>query len=138
MTEKKGISVSLFEKEDGTFDNDAINMGVYAIKLRNKTNGKSILLYIGESVWMVVRCSGHLHRIMNEPEYMGLKQENLDNENFELVFEVIKPVKIKDSLKDEELHEIHESHPLTQGKIRDWQVENKVEIVQDAIKRDLI
>lgn len=137
MIIERKININFFIK-DGVFDKRAISKGVYSIRLRNRDNDKEIKLYVGQSVWMIVRCAGHLHRIFTEPEYMGLKVDDLDRENFELVFKVEGVAEKREELSSKERDYIEKLKPLTQGKIRDWQVDNKFEIVQDAIKRDLI
>lgn len=137
MIIERKIDINFFIK-DGVFDKRAISKGVYSIRLRNRDNDKEIKLYVGQSVWMIVRCAGHLHRIFTEPEYMGLTNDDLDRENFELVFKVEEAVEQRDALRDRELHYIHELNPLTQSNTSDKQLNNKVEIVQDAIRKDLI
>lgn len=135
------INISFFQK-DGKFDINAIGMGVYIIELSDKHNHK-IPLYIGESVWMIVRCAGHLYRTFKNPTYLGLIDE-LDNSDFELSISVLDSIDNKNLLAKREIERIEEINPLTQkrnddklrGK-RDSMIntEEKIKRVQDAIKQ---
>lgn len=133
MTENRGIGISFFIKDD-MFDKRAIKRGIYAIKIKRAGNLKAEALYVGQSVWMIVRCAGHLYKTFHTPEYMGLSSNDLNNENLELIFEVLESVEQRDALRDRELHWIAELKPLTQGATSDRQLSNKGQIVQNAVK----
>lgn len=110
-------------------------MGIYIIKLRNLQKDESLVLYIGQSVWIMVRCAGHIYKIFKTPEYMGLEQNDLDNDNLELVVEVLESIDEKKKLRDKEREHIRKLKPLTQHSESDRQVKNKKEIVQNAISK---
>lgn len=50
---------------------DALKTGVYVISLTCE-NGQKKELYIGESVWPLVRCATHLYKVYKNPIYFGL------------------------------------------------------------------
>lgn len=139
MTET--IRISFFQK-DGMFDTEALGMGVYIIELADSKNN-SIPLYIGESVWMIVRCAGHLYRTFKTPEYLGLINE-LHNPNLQLVIRVLEAVEDKQKLIVRENYYIEKLNPLTQKSIndkfkgkRDSMINSaeKIKRVQEAIMR---
>lgn len=130
-----GINIRFFEKEHA-FDKRAFGKGIYVIKLQKKNNPekKPITLYIGQSVWIIVRCAGHLYRTFKEPEYLGLTRENLEDDSLELVVQVLEAVETKENLREREKHYIRQERPLTQYDNNDKQISNKCEIVQKAIE----
>lgn len=58
---------------------DAIGAGIYQVSIMN--NGKEEVLYIGESVFVLVRCGAHLFELKKTPEYFGFNDETINNEN---------------------------------------------------------
>lgn len=65
---------------------DAIGAGVYEIYIQKNDNKQ--LLYVGESVFVLVRCATHLYEIVKGKGYLGFNKENLENDSFTLVFEL--------------------------------------------------
>lgn len=138
----KEMQIDFFDTETG-MDNRAVKGGVYQIDLINVETNKSVCLYIGESVWIASRCGLHLYSIFEEPEYLGLKKDDLDNDKLTLKFSVISEIIEKKSIlgvgkyKEQELKAIIENRPLTQLQTSDRQIRNideKVEIVQREMK----
>lgn len=136
------MKIQFFETKEG-FDNRAIKGGVYQIELKD-SDGQRIPLYIGESVWITERCGQHLYAFYNNPNYFGLTQSDLDNDNLTLVFSVLDKIEGKKSIlgigkyKDAELRYIKDNNPLTQLKTSDRQIRNikeKVTKVQNEMIR---
>lgn len=136
------MRIDFFNTEMG-MDNRAIKGGIYQIDLINVEADKSICLYIGESACIASRCGTHLYSIFEEPEYLGLKKDDLDSDKLTLKFTVIGEIIEKKSIlgvgkyKEQELEAIKKNSPLTQLKTSDRQIRNineKVEIVQRAMK----
>ena len=72
ITEK----IEFFETEVG-LDKKAAQGGIYHIELLDVRTGQAISLYIGESVWCIERCGTHLYKLFNNPNYLGLTEEDL-------------------------------------------------------------
>ena len=66
---------------------DAIGAGIYQVSIMN--NGKEEVLYVGESVFVLVRCGAHLFELKKTPEYFGFNDETINNENIILKFELL-------------------------------------------------
>lgn len=69
---------------------DAIGAGIYQVSIMN--NGKEEVLYIGESVFVLVRCGAHLFELKKTPEYFGFNDETINNENIILKFELLEAI----------------------------------------------
>lgn len=134
------MKINFFESHDG-LNKKAINGGVYQIELLKKDK-KPICLYIGESVWVVLRCGKHLYSLYDNPAYLGLKQEDLDNDLLELKFTLLTSIEKKkrnigqDLYKTKELEAIKKYKPLTQLQTSDKQIslEDKIKRVQERMK----
>lgn len=135
------MKIDFFETENG-FDNRAISGGVYQVELLMEGK-ESICLYIGESVWIASRCGKHLYALFENPNYFGLKEEDLNNENMVLKFSVVGEIKGKKSelgvgsYKEQEMEAIHIYEPITQLSTSDRQIHDvnkKIEKVQDKLK----
>lgn len=135
------MKIDFFETENG-FDNRAISGGVYQVELLMEGK-ESICLYIGESVWIASRCGKHLYALFENPNYFGLKEEDLNNENMVLKFSVVGEIKEKKSelgvgsYKEQEMEAIHIYEPITQLSTSDRQIHDvnkKIEKVQDKLK----
>ncbi len=136
------MKIQFFETNEG-FDNRAIKGGVYQIELKG-VNGKTIPLYIGESVWITERCGQHLYALYNDPRYFGLTDDDLNNDSLTLVFSVLDEITDKKSIlgvgkyKDMELEYIKNNNPLTQLNTSDRQIrdiDEKVTKVQNEMER---
>ncbi len=67
---------------------DAIGAGIYKVSVVN-TNGDIAPLYIGESVFVLVRCATHLFEFKKNPAYFGFNEEFIENPNITLKFELL-------------------------------------------------
>ncbi len=63
---------------------DAISAGIYEVYL--KKGKKSELLYIGESVFVLLRCATHLFAFKNDCSYFGFDDNQINDEDITLVF----------------------------------------------------
>ena len=72
------------------FQNDlvqAIGAGIYEISINH--NNKSEVLYIGESVFVLVRCASHLYELKKKPEYFGFTDKTINDPSITLKFRLI-------------------------------------------------
>lgn len=67
---------------------EAIGAGIYKISII-KENGDTAPLYIGESIFVLVRCATHLFELKKNPNYFGFTEENINNEKITLKFEML-------------------------------------------------
>lgn len=67
---------------------EAIGAGIYKISII-KENGDTAPLYIGESIFVLVRCATHLFELKKSPNYFGFTEENINNEKITLKFEML-------------------------------------------------
>lgn len=107
------ITVSFFENDF----NMAIGAGIYRVSviLGDKTSA----LYIGESVFVLVRCATHLFELKRNPEYWGFDKEKLENEHVVLRFELIEPCADMEKRKKREKILISTEKPIMQNGISD-------------------
>lgn len=100
---------------------DAIGAGVYEIYIQKNDNEQ--LLYVGESVFVLVRCATHLYEIVKGKGYLGFNKENLENDSFTLVFKLFSmesdEAKKKQSRKQKEKEVIEKKNPIMQSGIND-------------------
>ena len=100
---------------------DAIGAGVYEIYIQR--NGDEQLLYVGESVFVLVRCAPHLYEIVKGKGYLGFNKGNLENDNFTIVFKLFSmgpdAAKTKQVRKLKEKEVIDEKNPIMQSGISD-------------------
>lgn len=93
------MTISFFEKENH-INQDAITGGVYFFELLDKRTGNSLPLYVGESVWVMVRCSHHLYKLkQSKGKYFGLIEDDLNNDNYEMKVTLLESI---EKLKSEE------------------------------------
>lgn len=140
------MKIKFFDK-NGCIDSDAIYAGVYQFKigLLDDSEDKYLSLYIGESYSMISRCSNHLYEVFHtDPSYFGLKTEDLKNGTLQLIVEVYKKVSIPNGttnserdilLRTEEESAIKKLGSLSQLSESDNLKKNRVEVVEDAIKK---
>ncbi|UOQ49401.1 hypothetical protein MUN88_04660 [Gracilibacillus caseinilyticus] len=104
----------------------AIGAGIYQISINH--NNKSEVLYIGESVFVLVRCASHLYELKRNPGYFGFTDKTIDNPGITLKFSLIEENGDYASRKKRELELIKERNILSQSGIRDHQknVEDKI------------
>lgn len=134
------MTIDFFETEQG-LDSRAVHGGVYQIELI-KDGAEPICLYIGESVWISIRCGGHLYSLYEDPSYFGLTPDDLKDDKLKLKFSVLSSIEGKKGelgvglYKEQELEAITEYKPLTQLKTSDRQIRNvteKINIVQNKM-----
>ena len=137
------MKIEFFETEVG-LNKKAAQGGIYHIELLDVKTGQAISLYIGESVWCIERCGTHLYKLFNNPNYLGLTEDDLTNNNLCLRFSMLEEIDNKKSIlgvgsyKKIELEYIKDKKPLTQLRTSDRQIRNisdKVKKVQDEMKR---
>ena len=75
---------------------EAIGAGIYKISIIN-SNGDIAPLYIGESVFVLVRCATHLFELKRNPKYFGFTEKTISNSEITLKFELLQ--QIEDSKK---------------------------------------
>ena len=96
---------------------DAISAGIYQVSVRY--NGKDKILYIGESVFVLVRCGSHLFRLKKKPEYFVFNDETINNEEITLKFELLEAADDMADRKRREKELIWEKKPILQSGISD-------------------
>lgn len=70
---------------------EPIGAGVYKISVVNP-NGDIAPLYIGESVFVLVRCATHLFEFKKNPSYFGFTKESIVDPNITLKFELYRQI----------------------------------------------
>lgn len=140
------MKVSFFERT-GHLNLDAIYAGIYQFKIGvlGDNENEYMSLYIGESYSMLSRCSAHLYEVFHtDPSYFGLTKENLENEKLQLIVDIYKSIPLPDGitnsdrdilLRAEEKSAIETVGALSQNKNNDNLRQDRVEVVQDAIKK---
>lgn len=96
---------------------NAIGAGIYEISVCK--NGKSSTLYIGESVFVMVRCASHLYNLKKNPEYLGFTKETIEDPEILLCFHLLKQENSVLKRKKDEKKFIKEKKPLSQSGISD-------------------
>jgi len=105
----------------------AIGTGIYEVSINQ--NNKSEVLYIGESVFVLVRCASHLYELKKTPEYFGFTPTTINNPDITLKFSLIENNNGNASRKKREKELIKERKPLCQNEISD-----RMKNVEDKIK----
>ena len=118
------------------FHNDfikAIGAGIYEIIITK--GGKSKCLYIGESVWIMVRYATHLYRFKNKPEYFGFTKATVEIPDITLTFKLIEEIDDTAVRKSTEKELIARREPLSQSGISDRQksIEDKINALNQFI-----
>ena len=106
---------------------EAIGAGIYEIYVQ--TNSKEELLYVGESVFVLVRCAIHLYEIAKGNGYLGFTKEMVENSNITLVFKLLTSESDKKERKAKEKIIIKNKHPKMQSGISD-----RVKSIEDMIR----
>ena len=114
---------------------DAIGSGIYEISIV-KENGDRGTLYIGESVFVLVRCATHLYELKRKPEYFGFTPHTIENNNISLEFNFYKKENDREKRKKIEKKLIQQKNPLSQSGISDRQkkVEEKIIALEEFLK----
>lgn len=108
------INVKFFE---GDIEK-AIGAGIYGIyRLCGK---EEKLLYIGESVFVMVRCSTHLYEISKGEKYLGFSKDVIENYDNTIIFRLLETEQDKEKRKAREVELIDRMKPIMQKQIKDW------------------
>lgn len=107
----------------------AIGSGVYEVSVYK--NNQSKVLYIGESVFVLVRCASHLYELNKNPEYFGFTEETIKDSSITLKFRLLEKIDNKILRKKREIELIKEKKPLSQSGISDYQksIEDKISVL---------
>ena len=88
------IKIKFFEDELV----NAIGTGIYEIYVQ--ANNREELFYVGESVFVLVRCATHLYEIAKGNGYLGFTKETIENDNITIIFKLSDSVSDEDSVSD--------------------------------------
>ncbi len=105
---------------------DAVGAGVYEIYA--KTDNKEELFYVGESVFVLVRCATHLYEISKGKGYFGFDKEKIEKDNITLIFKLYDNVSSKIDRTALEKELIDTKKPIMQSGIKD-----RVKPIEDMI-----
>ena len=105
---------------------DAVGAGVYEIYA--KTDNKEELFYVGESVFVLVRCATHLYEISKGKGYLGFDKEKIEKDNLTLIFKLYDNVSSKIDRTALEKELIDTKKPIMQSGIKD-----RVKPIEDMI-----
>lgn len=97
---------------------DAIGAGIYKIIICKDERER--ILYIGESVFVLVRCAQHLFELNKKPEYFGFTDNTIDDPEILLKFQLVDSVADKKDRKKREKYLIDSEKPLVQSGIKDY------------------
>ena len=87
---------------------EAIGAGIYKASVI-KPDGDIATLYIGESVFVLVRCATHLFELKKNPGYFGFTQEGIENDQITLKFEMLQQIDDSQKRKHREKEIIKET-----------------------------
>lgn len=112
---------------------EAIGAGIYKISVVK--DGKSKLLYIGESVFVLVRCATHLYELKKAPEYFGFDEQTIEDASILVRFELVKTIADTKLRKHEEKELIRILSPAMQNGISDRMksVEDKIKVLTEFL-----
>lgn len=105
---------------------DAVGAGIYEIYA--KTDNKEELFYVGESVFVLVRCATHLYEISKGKGYLGFDKEKIEKDNITLIFKLYENVSSKSDRTALEKELIDTKKPRMQSGIKD-----RVKPIEDMI-----
>lgn len=132
------INIDFFQSDNSFLD--AIGAGVYEVEICTKDGVRSV--YIGESVFVLVRCATHLYELEKNPVYWGFEPEWLDDPNITLKFKLHKldDGKNKNKKADRKACEtslIKENDPTSQSGIADRQksIEDRISALAEFLKK---
>lgn len=111
----------------------AIGAGVYEIIVSIGEKSKS--LYIGESVWIMVRCATHLFMLKNKPEYFGFTKDTIERADITITFKLVEEIDNSILRKSTEKELIATRKPLSQSGISDRQksIDDKINALNQFI-----
>ena len=105
---------------------DAVGAGVYEIYA--KIDNKEELFYVGESVFVLVRCATHLYEISKGKGYLGFDKEKIEKDNITLIFKLYDNLSSKIDRIALEKELIDTKKPRMQSGIKD-----RVKPIEDMI-----
>ena len=95
----------------------ALESGIYQVEVER--NGRKDVLYIGESVYLNVRCAEHLYNLKNNPEYFGFTSRTIDDPSISLIFSILESEDDMATRKAREKELVKEKRPISQSGISD-------------------
>lgn len=112
---------------------DAIGAGIYKITVKH--HNKEELLYIGESVFVLVRCATHLFKFKKDPNYLGFTHESVQDEDITLKLELIETCSNTEIRKKKEKEYIKKYRPKMQSGVSDRMrpIEEKIEVLTNFL-----
>lgn len=112
-----------------------IGSGIYGVYIVN--SGNEELLYIGESVFVLIRCATHLFNFKKNPKYFGFKDEQLERNDIKLSFKLIKQVEDTAERKQLEKDLIKTLNPRLQSGISDRMksIDEKIEEITNFLEK---
>ena len=131
MVNDKNMKISIDFFKDTLIE--AIDAGIYEISICKEKQYKT--LYIGESVFVLVRCATHLYKLKKCPEYFGFTEDTISDSNITLKFNLIEKINNKSLRKKREKELIKEKKPLSQSEVSDFQknVEEKISSLKEFL-----
>ena len=116
---------------------EAISAGVYEISITN-ASGNVKTLYVGESVFVLVRCATHLFCLKSDPAYFGFTDESINDDKLTLSFKLYQAIEEKADRRKTETELIKQRHPISQSCIADRQkgIEEKIQALNDFLYLD--
>ncbi len=95
----------------------AIGAGIYRITVKHYD--KREILYIGESVFILVRCATHLFELKRNPHYLGFNESSIEDNEIVLRFELVETCNDMKERKRREKRLIEKESPIMQSGISD-------------------
>ncbi|QJC22239.1 hypothetical protein [Arcanobacterium buesumense] len=114
---------------------EAIGAGIYKVSVV-KPNGESGVLYVGESVFVLVRCAVHLYELKKDPNYFGFTAKRIENSQITLKFELLEKIENREKRKAREKEIIKEiGKIICQSQVSDRMkgIEAKIEALEDFL-----
>lgn len=105
---------------------DAVGAGVYEIYA--KADDKEELFYVGESVFVLVRCATHLYEISKGKGYLEFDKDKIEKDNITLIFKLYDNVSSKKDRIALEKKLIDTKKPRMQSGVKD-----RVKSIEDMI-----
>ena len=107
--------------------NKALEAGIYLIEIQK--DNKKTSLYIGESVYPMVRCAEHLFNLKNDPDYFGFTNKTIDDTNIKLIFSILENEYDTAKRKAKEKELITKKKPISQSGISDKLSQERIKIL---------
>ena len=113
---------------------DAIGAGIYQVSVSYQ--GRTRVLYVGESVLVLVRCASHLYELNKDPTYFGFTPETIEQDDITLEFSLLERIDDSSQRKRREKEYIRKLTPLSQSQLSDHQkeIEAKVNALRDFLE----